>query len=98
MSDDFTEIAVRLRYWFAKHDIQTKSVTLIINIAEANPAAAFDTAFREEFAAYRLNPGIAIYSPVDVRRGFELHGLKFRLESPIHEEPGQVVIRRFVKP
>ena len=96
--NDWTTFAAHLRHWFAKYNIPTDSVTIIVNIAEVNPAAAFDAAFRNEFDAFKLHPEADTFAPLDMRQGMQIYGLKFRLESPLHADPGGVVIMRFVPP
>ncbi len=94
----FTDIAAYLRHWLAQRNISPDSMTFIINIADTNAAAIFDMGLRVDVEPWNIAPTDKPYAPFDLRHGFELHGLKFRLESPIHAEPGGVVLRRFAPP
>ena len=91
----FGEVAYRLRYWLAEQNIDSKSFTFIINIDDELAAVNFDSALRSQFGI--TTPELQ-YAPLDLREGFELYGLKFRIESPLHADPGKVIIRRFVFP
>ena len=94
---DFADVAYRLSHWLAKNNITTENFTFIINIDNVRAACEFDMALRSE-TKHMLRPGTETYSPMDVTAGFELCGIKFRLESPIHDEPSRVTMRRFIRP
>jgi len=82
MSQELETLGYALRQWFGRHDISTENLTIIINIADQQAASQFDRAFKQDYdrSLVRLPhaPAIATWAE------FKLMGLKFRVESPLH--------------
>lgn len=71
------------RCWLTSKNIPIEGLTVIFNWQDSQPAAAFDYVVQQEMERYTIQWGRPS-SPLDIRK-FELHGLRIRVESPIHE-------------
>lgn len=77
-----------LQQWMAERNISTKSLTVILNFSDPSAAAHFDAEFRRSLENITDQP----VRTMDIRE-FEMMGVKARIESPLHAEPGNYVIK-----
>jgi len=71
-----------LKHWFESNQIDTGSITIILNITDKDSAARLDFTMQDEFfktVMQRRPPG----TDMDIRE-MEICGLKVRVESPLH--------------
>jgi hypothetical protein len=73
--------AAHLGAFFRRHNIDTESLTVILNVTDRHAAAELDYAIKSSFKAYELNTRCDALP--DIRR-IELRGLKISVESPLH--------------
>lgn len=78
--NEIERAAAELAHFFARHNIETDGLTIILNIGDREAAARLDYAIKSSFKAYELYPG----GPVGDIRQFQLRGVKFKVESPLH--------------
>ena len=69
-----------LSQFFARYDIPTDSLTVILNIADRDAAARFDAAVKRD--ADTAMVGDLARRP-DIRK-MTINGVKVRVESPLH--------------
>lgn len=72
-----------LSHWLAEHNIDDGRLTVILNFSDREAAVRFEAAVIRE-----LEPLMFIQSkskPLNIAGGFEVHGIKVKVESPVHE-------------
>ena len=77
-----TQIAQSFHVWFAERNIDPASLTVILNVSDRHDAARIDVAVAREFYDItKLSIGGTPIATTD----FQLHGIRFKIESPLHE-------------
>lgn len=73
------QVVNELSAWFARERIEMGDLTVIINFKSADPAIQFDMSVRREFEPLLVQKN----GTFDIRE-FQLMGIKFLVESPVH--------------
>lgn len=76
-------VAQEIARLFQEHDVRTDALTVIFNFREAKDGAAADCALSRNLLDFNLNRPAPL-KPIDPRE-FALNGIRFKLESPVHE-------------
>lgn len=80
----FDEVIRSLEQWFMVNNLETRSLTLILNFRDVPEAGAFDWRLHHELNERHL---IKFSSDHHHLQEFTLYGIKIRVESPLHGIP-----------